>query len=185
MTEDMQAEIRDELTKLDHEEQNNERKHKFHRDGMDITIADRDPEAGEAYPRTKLLKLSRCEDWLESIFSKSYKDLHHLVENSEVSAAIRKLTDKQKQVLHLNIVEEYTIQDIAAMLGTTGRNVRKHREKALDFIRQAVSGNSGEGYVGSVAVILGWVVIPTFMIGWEISKRVYPSVKHNLIQKAA
>ena len=152
---------------------------------MDITITQRNPKEGEAYSKSKILKLSRHEDWLEIIFSKSYRDLHHLVENSEVSAAIKRLTDKQKQVLHLNIVEEYTIQNIAAMLGTTDRNVRKHREKALDFIRQAVSGNSGEGYVSTATAILGWIVIPTFMIGWEIARRAYPRITRLSLGKAA
>jgi hypothetical protein len=152
---------------------------------MDITITERDPKDGETYPKAKLLKLSRNEDWLDIIFSQRHQDLHHLAEDEKVSAAIQNLTDKQKQVLHLNTVWQYTTQDIAEMLHTTDRNIRKHREKALEAIRRAVCGNNGEGYADIAAFILGWIVISTFMIGWAIAKRAYPNLKRKIAGKAA
>jgi RNA polymerase sigma factor (sigma-70 family) len=182
---DGHSEDKEWLAELDREERNNNRKHKSHRDDIDVTIAERDPEDWETYPRAKLLKLSRHEDWLEIIFSQRSQDLHHLTEDEKVSAAIKNLTEKQKQVLHLNIVWQYTTQDIAEMLGTTDRNVRKHREKALEAIRRAVAGSGGEGYAETAAAILGWMIIPTFMIGWAIAKRTYPFLKRKLTRKAA
>lgn len=155
---------------------------------MDTTIADRDPDEGEAYPAVKMLKLSNHEDWIDIIYSRRYQDLHHLVSNPKISAAIESLTDKQKEVLFLHIVHQYTPQEIAAMTKATDRNIRKHKEKALKAIRKAIGvmqDNKAEGYIDATVIILGWLTLPTFMVGWEISKRIYPRLKQTVTGRAA
>lgn len=165
------------LKVLDDYDTNNERRHSDHRADMDVTIADRDPEEGECYRVADLLKLSCWEDWDDIIFSQKPEDLHHLVEEYPTSAALKELSPRQKEILLENIVHGTTTQELADNAGCTVRNITKQRQKALEHVRWLVTGNSGECYPDTAAIILGWMVIPTFMIGWEISKRIYPRIK--------
>ena len=57
------------LEALDQYDKNNNRRHKAHRDDMDVTVVDREPDdAGEfRYPAASLLKLSSPADWLDII----------------------------------------------------------------------------------------------------------------------
>lgn len=168
------------LKALDDYDANNERRHSDHRADMDVTIADRDPEEGECYRVADLLKLSHSEDWNDIIFSQQPKDLHNLVEEYPTSAALKELSPRQKGILLENIVHGTTTQELADKADCTVRNITKQRQKALERVRWLVTGNSGECYPDTAVIILGWMVLPTFMIGWEISKRIYPRIRKAL-----
>ena len=172
------------LKVLDDYDTNNERRHSDHRADMDVTIADRDPEEGECYRVADLLKLSCWEDWDDIIFSQKPEDLHHLVEEYPTSAALKELSPRQKEILLENIVHGTTTQELADNAGCTVRNITKQRQKALEHVRWLVTGNSGECYQDTAAIILGWLVLPTFMLGWEISKRIYPRIKRTFVSAA-
>lgn len=178
------------LLEMDREEQNNERRHRSHRADMDITIADREPEPGEAYCTADILKLSRCEDWDDIIFSQSPSDLYQLVEEYPTSAALKELSPLQEEILLENVVWGIPAKDIAERKNCGTRNITKHRQKALEKIRFLVTGEGlrnrpGEGYISSPTETLCWIIFPTFMIGWEISKRIYPRLKKAVMNRAA
>lgn len=165
---------------LDDYDTNNERRHSGHRADMDVTIVDREPEEDECYRIADLLKLSHSEDWNDIIFSQQPKDLHNLVEEYPTSAALKELSPRQKEILLENIVHGTTTQELADKADCTVRNITKQRQKALERVRWLVTGNSGECYPDTAVIILGWMVLPTFMIGWEISKRIYPRIRKAL-----
>ena len=172
------------LKVLDDYDTNNERRHSDHRADMDVTIVDRGPEEGECYRVADLLKLSCWEDWDDIIFSQKPEDLHQLVEEYPTSAALEELSSRQKEILLENIVYGTTTQELADKACCTVRNITKQRQKALEHVRWLVTGNSGECYPDTAAIILGWIVIPTFMLGWEISKRIYPKIKRVFVSAA-
>lgn len=172
------------LKALDDYDANNERRHSDHRADMDVTIVDRDPEDGECYRVADLLKLSCWEDWDDIIFSQKPEDLHHLVEEYPTSAALKELNPRQKEILLENIVHGTTTQRLADEAGCSVRNITKQRQKALELVHCLVTGNGGECYPDTAAIILGWMVLPTFMIGWEISKRIYPRIKKAFVSAA-
>lgn len=125
---------------LDQYDENNERRHRSHRDDIDITIPERraDDEQ-DTYRISDMMRLCCCEDWLDIIFSQKAEDLHHLVENTKVSQALRGLTLQQKEILLKNLVWEFSTKEIAAVNGCSVRNITKHRQKALDQVRQAAT----------------------------------------------
>ena len=172
------------LKALDDYDANNERRHSDHRADMDVTIVDRDPEEGECYRVADLLKLSCLEAWDDIIFSQKPEDLHQLVEEYPTSAALKELSPRQKEILPENIVHGTTTQELADKAGCTVRNITKRRQKALERVRWLVTGNSGECYTDTAAIILGWIVVPTFMLGWEISRRIYPKIKMAFVSAA-
>lgn len=178
------------LLEMDREEQNNERRHRSHRADMDTTIVDREPEPGEQYSAAGLLKLGRCDDWDDIIFSRNPSDLYQLVEEYPTSAALNELSPLQKEILLENVVLNVPAKDIAQAKNCGTRNITKHRQKALEKIRFLVTGEGlrkrpGEGYLGSLTETLCWIVFPTFMLGWEISKRIYPQLKKAVMNRAA
>lgn len=126
------------VAELDRFDANNERRHKTHRDGMDLTLLDRKAKEGEYFCGNLLLKLCRANDWIDIIFSQDPEDLYHLVEDETISAALRELTPVQKKVLLDNIVYRFPAENLAKEAGCSTRNITKHRQKALDAIRRAV-----------------------------------------------
>lgn len=80
------------MAELDRFDANNERRHKTHRDDMDLTLLDRKAKDGEYFCGNRLLKLCKANDWIDIIFSQNQEDLHHLVEDEAISAALRELT---------------------------------------------------------------------------------------------
>ncbi|MBQ3076492.1 MAG: sigma-70 family RNA polymerase sigma factor [Clostridia bacterium] len=124
------------LSMLDRQEHNNNRRHREHRDGMDLTMIERQREQREFCSSSKTLKLIHAEDWVEIIFSKKAEDLHQLVRNHRVAAALQSLTPIQKQVLFWNIVQGMPTSEIAARMGCSVRNVTKHRQRALEKVRR-------------------------------------------------
>lgn len=168
--------------------ENNERRHKEHRDDMDITVLERNREEDELFPKAKILKICRPDDWDEIIFSRAPGDLHELVSDETISRAIESLTEKQKEVLFYNIVHQFTVKEIAEFTQTSDRNIRKHKEKALEAIRTFISAaknSNGSIDIKAAVIVLNWLLLPTFMIGWKISKRLCPKLMRTFTQKAA
>lgn len=128
------------LDELDHEDELNERRHSEKRDLLDLGLME--CENSEEYIATKiLLRICRSDTgWLEWIFSKKCPDLHQLVGSKCISAALKNLTYRQKQVLFLLYVHGFSTEDAVAMLGSSARNIRKHKERALKNIRKYLSG---------------------------------------------
>lgn len=75
---------------------------------------------------------------LTKIFSQSPEDLAQLMSDSRLTHAIGTLTGLQRQVLFLEFVERYTTGEIAAMLGSSPRNIRARRQTALTRLRKAL-----------------------------------------------
>ncbi len=128
------------LDDLDHIEDLNERRHKGKRDLIDLSLMECDD--CEEFIATKiLLRICRSDSsWLEWIFSKKASDLHQLAGNEHVSNALQNLTYRQKQVLFLLYVHGFSTEEAAAKLGSSTRNIRKHKERALKNIRKYLSG---------------------------------------------
>lgn len=126
------------MVELDRFDANNERRHKTHRDGTGLTLLDRKAKEGEYFCGNLLLKLCRATDWIDIIFSQDPEDLHHLVEDEVISAALRELTPVQKKVLLDNIVHRFPTENLAKEMGCSTRNITKHRQKALDAIRRSI-----------------------------------------------
>lgn len=123
---------------LDRYDENNERRHKSHRDDIDITIPERKADdERDTYRISDMMRLCCWGDWLDIIFSQRPEDLHHLVENTEVSKALKGLTLKQKKILLENLVWGFSTKEIADADGCSVRNITKHRQKALEQVRQA------------------------------------------------
>lgn len=173
------------LTEENQRIDNNNRRHKENKDDFDTTLLERNREENELFPRAKVLNICRPEDWDDIIFSRTPDDLHELVSDETISRAIQSLTEKQKEVLFYNVVRQFTVKEIAEFNQTSDRNIRKHREKALEAIRAFIENENGTGSIKSAVIVLSWLLLPTFMIGWEISKRICPRIKEKFLQNAA
>lgn len=136
------------LDELDHEEELNERRHSEKRDLLDLGLME--CENSEEFIATKiLLRICRSDTgWLEWIFSKKAADLHQLVGSERISAALQSLTARQKQVLFLLCIHGFSTKEISATLGSSARNIRKHKERALKNIRKCLSGKENENENG-------------------------------------
>ena len=129
------------LAELDHFDENNERRHREHRDDRDMTLLDRQHCEGE-YGFVGLRSLCRTEDWNEIIFLQDPEELYQLVEEYPVSAAMRELTPKQKEILLKNIVWGIPTKDLAEESGCSVRNITKQRQRALEQVRWLVTGRT-------------------------------------------
>ena len=80
---------------LDRYDENNERRHRSHRDDIDITIPERKADdEQDTYRISDMMRLCCWEDWLDIIFSQKPEDLHQLVEDTKVSRALKELTSQ-------------------------------------------------------------------------------------------
>lgn len=129
------------IAELDHFDENNERRHREHRDDRDLTLLDRQHCEGE-YGSFGLRSLCRTEDWDEIIFSQDPEELYQLAEECPVSAALRELTPRQKEILLKNIVWGIPTKDLAEKVGCSVRNITKQRQRALEQVRWLVTGKT-------------------------------------------
>lgn len=86
--------------------------------------------------------MCRTEDWDEIIFSQDPEELYQLVEEYPVSAALRELTLRQKEILLKNIVRGMPTKDLAKESGCSVRNITKQRQRALEQVRWLVTGRT-------------------------------------------
>ena len=125
---------------LDQFDKNNDRRHKSNRDDFDITLPERKADDGQdTYRISDMMRLCCWKDWIDIIFSQEPEDLHHLVEDPKVSQALKELTPQQKKILLANLVWGYSTKELAQANGCSVRNITKHRQKALEQVRQAAT----------------------------------------------
>ena len=124
------------LDELDREEDCNNRRHKEKRDMLDMTLCECQNEK-EGYLSSEIkLKLSDTdEDWLEWIFSRSPVDMYQLTGDIGLAKSLQTLTVMQKKVVFLFYVHGLSVKDIAALLGSSERNIRKLRERAREHMK--------------------------------------------------
>jgi len=95
-----------------------------HLDGTDITSVGRDSN-GFLPSTSKALRISTDEDYLDLIFSERPEDLHELVSDEAMIAAVKKHTPRQKEALHCFLTPNIKTADVALLLGTSDRNILK------------------------------------------------------------
>jgi RNA polymerase sigma factor (sigma-70 family) len=174
----------DELESLDNKHERTRRWIKKHQDGREFQIAELSFYRSSK-GRSKGLPNRPDNKWLEEIFSQNPEDLHRLVSSGKLAKAIQELTAHQRNILFLSTVQQMKTSEVAEMLGTTSRNILDVLDRTYRRIKAIMSSQHGEGYVPVCARALGWLTIPTFMFGWEISKRIYPPLKRKVLSLAA
>ena len=123
------------LDELDRMENCNNRRHKEKRDMLDMTLCECQNENEEYLSSEIKLKLSDTdENWLEWIFSRSSADLYQLTGNIELAKSLQTLTAMQRKVVFLFYIHGFSVKDIAALLGSSERNIRKLRERAREHM---------------------------------------------------
>lgn len=174
----------DELELLDNKHERTQRWIKKHQDGREFQIAELSFYRSSK-GRSKGLPNRPDNKWLEEIFSQDSEDLHQLVSSGKLAKAIQTLTAHQREILFLSAIQQMKTSEIAEMQGTTSRNILDVLERTYRRIKAIMNSQHGEGYVPTCARMLGWITIPTFMFGWEISKRIYPPLKRKVLSLAA
>lgn len=76
-------------------------------------------------------------DFFELIFSCPY-EMHELVEDADVSAAVRDLKEDHKEILYYLTVRLYPCEKIAEIRGQSDRNIRKVRATLLKKLRETL-----------------------------------------------
>ena len=76
-------------------------------------------------------------DFFELIFSCPY-EMHELVEDADVSAAVRDLKEDHKEILYYLTVRLYPCEKIAEIRGQSDRNIRKVRATLLKKLRKTL-----------------------------------------------
>ena len=174
----------DELEVLDKRHESTRRWIKNYQDSRELEIAELDQyHSGKG--RSKGLPYKLDNKWLEEIYSQRSEDLYQLVSSEKLSKAILSLTPHQRKVLFLSAIQQLKTKEIAEELGTSSRNILDILGRICKRISTIMSSNGGEGYPDTCTIILGWLSIPTFMVGWEISKRIYPPLKQKILRQAA
>jgi RNA polymerase sigma factor (sigma-70 family) len=174
----------DELELLDNKHERKWRWIKKHHDGRELQIAELSFYRSSK-GRSKGLPNRPDNKWLEEIFSQDPEDLHQLVSSGKLANAIQALTAHQRNILFLSAIQQMKTKEIAEMLGTSCRNILDVLERTYKRIKAIMSSQHGEGYIPTCVRELGWLTIPTFMFGWEISKRIYPPLKRKVLSLAA
>ena len=124
------------LDDLDREEDCNNRRYKEKRDMLDMTLCECQNEKGGYLSSEIKLKLSDTdENWLEWIFSRSSADLYQLTGNIELAKSLQTLTAMQRKVVFLFYIHGFSVKDIAALLGSSERNIRKLRARAREHMK--------------------------------------------------
>lgn len=174
----------DELALLDNKHERTRRWIKKHQDGREFQISELNFYRSSK-GRSKGLPNRPDNRWLEEIFSQDPEDLHQLVSSGKLAKVIQALTTHQRKILFLSAIQQMKTKEIAEMLGTSCRNILDVLDRTYRRIKAIMSSQHGEGYVPACARALGWLTIPTFMFGWEISKRIYPPHKRKVLSLAA
>lgn len=174
----------DELEALDKKHESTRRWIKAYQDAREFETAEFD-QFRSSKGRSKGLPHRPDSKWLEEIYSQKPEDLYQLISSEKLAKAIQGLTEHQRNVLFMSAIQEMKTKEIAEMLGTSCRNVLDVLERTYKRIKTLMNSQSGEGYIAVCRIILGWITIPSFMFGWEISKRIYPPLKRKVLSLAA
>ena len=114
---------------------NNERRHEERQDFANLEMLEGRDEEDEYIDKRLYAVCCKGKDWLERIFTQHWEDLHELVSDKDLCLALKSLTYKQKQVLFWNVIHDYSTAEIATAMGSTERNIRDIRQRALEKIR--------------------------------------------------
>lgn len=77
-------------------------------------------------------------------FTFSYKNIYEVFENEEVVIAFKKLTDLQKKVMYLNVVERNTLSEIGQMLKVSTKSVEKAKSRALKNLKRYLEDKNND-----------------------------------------
>lgn len=66
----------------------------------------------------------------------SYNDLHLIMTSEKHQKAITKLTKREKEIIYLLYIEEYTLEEIALKLNLTSKTVRNTKNNALTKLKK-------------------------------------------------
>lgn len=162
----------DELETLDKKDESIRRRIKKYQDGREFEVAELD-QYRSGNGKNKGLPYKPDNKWLEEIYSQRPEDLYQLVGLEKLAKAIQGLTEHQRNVLFMSAIQEMKTKEIAQALGTSCRNILDVLERTYKRTKALMKSQGGEGYIAACRIVLGWITIPTFMLGWEISKRIY------------
>lgn len=169
-----------ELEVLDKKHESIRRRIKKYQDGREFEVAELD-QYRSCNGRSKGLPYKPDNKWLEEIYSQRPEDLYQLVSSEKLAKAIQGLTEHQRKVLFMSAIQEMKTKEIAEMLGTSCRNILDVLQRIYKRTKALMNSQGGEGYIAACRICLGWITIPTFMLGWEISKRIYPPLKRRVL----
>ena len=71
----------------------------------------------------------------------AYENIENLFENKKYYEAMKSLSDKEKLVIYLTVIQEHKAEQVAKIMNTTKENVRKIKSRA---IKQFLSNLSDE-----------------------------------------
>jgi len=145
-----EADFQEVINQWDHLDENRERKERYHEisrseeEMLHWDNSNKDDENGKL--KTKLDIVIPCPfrhpwwqqlilgDFIDTIFDNA-EDMWQLVEDIDISIQLKSLTQKQKLVVLMSAVRQYTPQQIAFFQNKTDRAVRKLFTAAICFIR--------------------------------------------------
>jgi len=99
-------------------------------------------------------------DFLDAIFDCPY-ELHELVEDADVSALLRDLSENHREILYYSAIRQHSAVRIAAKRSQTPRNIRKVRELLIRNTQDKLCALLDEW------IAAGLVVTPTMRSFWE------------------
>lgn len=67
-----------------------------------------------------------------------YKDLEKLMTKREHQSAISKLSEREKQIIHLLYIEEKEVEEVANLLNITTKTVLNTKKNALNKIKKDI-----------------------------------------------
>lgn len=80
------------------------------------------------------LLLSAKDNYGHFLFS--YENIFELFENEKIAMAFKNLTDLQKKVMYLNVVEKNTLSEIGEMLKISKKSAEKVKSRALKNLKR-------------------------------------------------
>lgn len=95
-------------------------------------------------------------DFLDVIFDCPY-ELHELVEDIDISAVLRDLSENHREILYFSAIRLYSSARLAALRKQTGRNIRKTRvlmlKKIYEKLIQRLVQRAGSGLPVTLAML--------------------------------
>lgn len=74
-------------------------------------------------------------NFLDAIFDCPF-EMHELVEDADISSAIKGLKDEHKEILYYLAIRQYSNQRVACIRGQSDRNIRKLRDTVIRKLRK-------------------------------------------------
>jgi hypothetical protein len=129
------------VAQWDHLDENRERKERYHEIGRTEKTLEIGYNDGMIFPvpfSHPAWREAVKGDFLSIIFDNAL-EMWQLIEDGDIAALVKTLTDKQKDVLFLSVVRLCTTAQIACYHDKTDRAVRKLLTAALDSIRNKLA----------------------------------------------